>query len=242
MTRLYEKNQLRYSLLWIAAYVAGASAADLLSASLGMEKSATFPLLAVLSLILLGWLRKNGLFSRYGLCRPAVSARQTLYYLPLVFTATCNLWFGVEVRLPPAETLLYIGSMLCVGLLEEVLFRGLLFRAIAQNDLRTAVLVSSLTFGLGHIVNLFNGSGMTLFSNLLQICYAAAFGFLFVTVFCRTGSLLPCILTHGILNALSAFGAPPTPKKEIAVSVLLTLAALGYAAFLHKTQPPHKAE
>ena len=67
MTRLYEKNQLRFSLLWIAAYVAGASAADLLSASLGMEKSATFPLLAVLSLILLGWLRKNGLFSRYGL-------------------------------------------------------------------------------------------------------------------------------------------------------------------------------
>lgn len=50
-----------------------------------------------------------------------------------------------------------------------------------------------------------------------------------MTVFCRTGSLLPCILTHGILNALNAFGAPPTPEKEIAVSVLLTLAALGYA-------------
>lgn len=63
-----------------------------------------------------------------------------------------------------------------------------------------------------------------------------------MTIFCRTGSLLPCILTHGILNALSAFGAPPTPEKEIAVSVLLTLAALGYAAFLRKTQPPHQAE
>lgn len=63
-----------------------------------------------------------------------------------------------------------------------------------------------------------------------------------MTIFCRTGSLLPCILTHGILNALSAFGAPPAPEKEIAVSVLLTLAALGYAAFLRKTQTPHQTE
>ncbi len=73
------------------------------------------------------------------------------------------------------DALLYVISMCCVGFLEEVIFRGLLFRAMEKENLKRAIIVSSLTFGLGHIVNLFNGSGKDLVSNMIQIVFAVSF-------------------------------------------------------------------
>lgn len=73
--------------------------------------------------------------------------------------------------------------MLCVGFLEETIFRGLPFTAIAKDNLKSAVIISSVTFGIGHIINLFNGSGMDLVNNLCRIVFAVAVGFPAVTFF-----------------------------------------------------------
>ena len=62
--------------------------------------------------------------------------------------------------------------MLCVGFLEEVIFRGLLFTAIARNNIKSAVIISSVTFGIGHIINLFNGSGMELVTDDVRLLQA----------------------------------------------------------------------
>ena len=43
--------------------------------------------------------------------------------------------------------------MLCVGFMEEVIFRGLLFKAIAKDNAKMAIVISSVTFGLGHVLN-----------------------------------------------------------------------------------------
>ena len=37
-----------------------------------------------------------------------------------------------------------------------------------------AIIVSSETFGIGHLLNLFNGSGMNLANKLIQISFAIA--------------------------------------------------------------------
>lgn len=58
-----------------------------------------------------------------------------------------------------------------------MIFRGLLFQAMAGDNVKSAVIVSSMTFGIGHLLNLFNGSGMNLVSNLCQVCFAAAVDF-----------------------------------------------------------------
>lgn len=73
--------------------------------------------------------------------------------------------------------------MLCVGFLEEAIFRGLPFTAIAKDNIKSAVIISSVTFGIGHIINLFNGSGMDLVNNLCRIVFAVAVGFPLVTFF-----------------------------------------------------------
>ena len=147
---------------------------------------------------------------------------------------SCNLWFGVTVNLSPVETALYIGSMLLVGFLEELIFRGFLFCAMAENDRRSAVVVSSLTFGIGHMVNLINGSGAQLLPNLCQVCYAVAAGFLFVTLFCKTKSLIPCILTHSALNALSAFVPELTAGQQILSAAVLCVIPALYLWYLYR--------
>ena len=207
--------------------------------SVGVEKCLTFPFLLSLCGFALVWVRRNGSFRKYGLCKTEVRASRFFCYLPLVVLASCNLWQGVRINLSFAETALYIGSMLCVGFLEELIFRGFLFKAMNQDNVTSAMIVSSITFGVGHIVNLVNGSGMSLISNLCQVCSAVAVGFLFVILFHRGGSLIPCIVTHGVLNALSAFAnqANETVRTQIMTSVVITLLATGYTLALLKRLP-----
>ena len=234
LKKLYEKSEIWFAVAWIIAYVVLASTGDNISADLGIDKIVTLPILIVLSAILYFFVRKNGLKEKYGLCKPYLPAAKMLYYIPLLVLLTANLWYGFAMNQSPLETALYILSMFCVGFLEEMIFRGLLFKAMEKNGVRSAIIVSSVTFGIGHIVNLINGSGAELLPNLLQVVYAIAIGFAFVMIYCKTKSLMPCILTHSVFNGLSAFAneATMTPQREILSGILLAVIAGGYALYL----------
>ncbi len=234
MKRLYDKSKLLFAVMWIIAYCVLMSVGDSLSAMLGAEKSVTLAVGIVLSAILLVFLKRNGLFETYGLCRLKASARSMLYYIPIFVMLTANLWYRVTLNSGILETVLYMLAMLCVGLLEEVIFRGLLFEAMRKDSVKAAVIVSSVTFGLGHIINLVNGSGADLLPNLLQIVYATAAGFMFVMMYMKTGSLLGCIAAHGTFNALSVFAsdANAAPGMRILTAILLTAITGAYAAYL----------
>ena len=96
--------------------------------------------------------------------------------------------------------------MALVGFVEEMLFRGFLFTALLKKDgPRVAVIVSAVTFGIGHIVNLL--AGMATAENLLMIVFAVAWGFVFTMVYYKSGSLLPCILVHAAVDVLSVAAA-----------------------------------
>ena len=157
-----------------------------------------------------------------------------LYYIPLWIMLTVNFWYGVTFNYGALETVLYILSMLCVGFLEEIIFRGLLFEAMRKDSIKAAIIVSSITFGIGHIINLINGSGAELLPNLLQVIYATAAGFMFVMIYYKSKSLLICIATHGIFNALSAFAneANATQTMRIVTAICLTVITGSYAAYL----------
>ena len=230
MNKLYQRSEIWFAIAWIIVYVVGTSLTD----SLGMAKLPTFIFHAVLCFIAVLWLRQNNLSEMYGICKPKVPASKFLYYIPLLIPITCNFWFGVTMNMPVVETVFYICSMICVGFLEELIFRGFLFKAMSKDSLKAAVIVSSLTFGIGHIVNLINGSGADLFSNLCQVCYAAAIGFLFVIMFHRGKSLWPCIITHSVVNSFSAFAFEGSVAAELISAVILTAASLAYAVYIAK--------
>ncbi|MCR4708536.1 MAG: CPBP family intramembrane metalloprotease [Clostridiales bacterium] len=238
MTKLYKKSEITFAILWIIAYVILSSIADQLSESVGIKKSLTAALHAAMSLILFLWIRKNGLSVKYGLCKSGVPAKRFLYYLPLAVIASTALWSGIGLPYGPAGTVCYVISMCCVGFLEEVIFRGLLFRAMEKGGLKTAAVISALTFGFGHIVNLFNESGRSFASSVFQIAFAVLVGFVLVLIFIHSGSLIPCILFHSANNVLHAFEAESSPETGwfMALNAVLVFAVLGgYLLYLVRT-------
>ena len=239
MKKLYEKSELTFAIVWIVVYCILQSVANPLNKMIGVDYSVSAVFCVLQAIVLLTFILKNKLQKRYGLCKSPVPAWRFLFYVPLLILASGNLWNGVAFHYLPAATVCRIVCMLCVGFLEEVIFRGLLFEAMAKDNIKSAVIISSVTFGIGHIINLFNGSGMDLVNNLCQIVFAIAVGFLLVTIFYRGGSLIPCILVHSAINTLSTFANDTNLTTEmqllhLAVLIVMTVA---YTLILMKTLP-----
>jgi len=230
MEKLYEKSRILFAVLWIALYVIGFSGADALSEAIGLSKLLTTVLGLALSLLLFLFLRQNRLTRTYGLTKPKTASRALLFYLPLIAVSSVNFWTGLTVHVGAWEILFYVLSMCFVAFLEEVIFRGLLFGAMRKDGLTAAVIVSSLTFGIGHMVNLLTGAA--LYDTLLQLVYASAIGFCYTCVFLVSGSLLPCILSHAVVNATSIFAAPPTGNELLLTALIQTVLGLGYGLWL----------
>ena len=244
MKKLYEKNELTFTIICIVVYCALQSLANPLNRAIGVAYAASAAFCVLQTIVLFVFIRKNGLQKRYGLCGSSVPARRFLYYVPLLVLASGNLWNGAAINYPAAETACRIVCMLCVGFLEEVIFRGLLFVAIAKDNVKSAVIISSVTFGIGHIINLFNGSGMDLVSSLCQIVFAIAVGFLLVTIFYRGGSLIPCILVHAAINTLGTFAndAGLTVKAHLLHLAALIVITVAYTLLLTRTLPKKQWE
>lgn len=133
------------------------------------------------------------------------------------------------------DTFLFIVCMLFIGFLEEIIFRGFLFKALSRKNVRSALLISSVTFGMGHIVNLLNGADFL--PTLLQIGYATAIGFLFTVLFLKTKSLWPGILAHAVINATSLFAVEGNGSIQLISSLVMVVLSVGYALYLLRIVP-----
>lgn len=239
MKKLYEKSEFGFFLVTLSAYCLLQSAAHPLERIIGVRGSVSMLFNAFMSLCLLGFIRKNGIARRYGLYRSGLPARRFLWYIPLVVTVSCGAFNGLSVNMPWADTVCCAAGMVCVGLIEELLFRGFLLRALAKGGVKSAAFVSSLIFGLMHLLNLTNG-GLNTAWVLCQVCLAVAVGYLFATVVCRGGGLLPCVAAHSAMNVLSVFTEFPGTAGNVSVFMIFLVqaaASVAYSVFLIKTLP-----
>ena len=165
----------------------------------------------------------------YGL-RNVTDSKKYLYFIPLLLIGTVNLWNGISINNSKSEIICHILTMINVGFIEEIIFRGFLFKMMSKSNVKSAIIVSSITFGIGHIVNLLNGAD--LIPTLMQICYAISLGYLFVIIFYKSKSLIPCIITHLLINSLSIFNT--INKTSYTHDILLIIITLLYAVYINK--------
>ena len=244
MNKIYQKNEVFFAILCIVVYVVGTSAAEAIAATAGIVKLPSMIFHVLFSIVLFVWMKKNGLFEKYGLKLPEYRLSRAWFFIPLMLIGFSSIFFGVTQKYPAPETVFYIISMLCVGFLEEVIFRGFLFVGMSQKNVRSAIIVSSVTFGIGHIVNLLNGQDVL--ETLCQIAFAVAVGFMLVTLVYKGKSLMPCIIFHGINNALSAISDEEaslrifgTAEKELWISVSIAIViAVVYSIAMWKNLSP----
>lgn len=233
MKKLFDKSDVGFAVTFIILYVLGNSLGDRLSEAIGITKLVTSIFDLILVTVLLIFIQSSKLASYFGLCRPCCRARKYLFYAPLLVLSTTNIWFGIRLNMSIFDSVCYFVSMLLVGFLEELIFRGLLFKAMMKENTKSAIIVGSILFGAGHIINLFNGSGISLTSNIMQIAYATALGFLFVSIFYKSGSLWPCIVTHCTINSLSTFANQPQCERYLVqISLVIILISALYSAWI----------
>lgn len=237
-----KKLSLTLTIVFIVVYVVLTNAGMLLSAELNMPYLGQNLLLLVFSGFLLLFTAKKKLTDTVGLLW--VSSRDikaSLFYIPLVFIIISNGIFFFDVQKPVLEMLMIMVFMVFVAFAEELLFRGLLFKAIEERSgSKTAVIISGVTFGFGHIVNLF--AGYTGADQIMQIAVAVLIGIVLSLLFIRTKSILPGIVFHFLFNTASALSADVEPLYDyIMVGVIVVIGSAyllyllkGFSAYLHR--------
>ncbi len=230
MRKLYEKSEISFAIISIAVYTL--SMGNL--RNLGDDSPWMMLGLVLLSTLLSLFVRKNGLMEKYGLTRWATNSRVMLWFVPLWIIASVNLWGGVAVKYAMPGQIFAVISMALVGFIEELIFRGLLFKAMLKDgSVKSAVIVSSVTFGIGHILNIFTGHDLV--PTLVQVVFAVAVGFILTMAYYKSGSLLPNILMHSAVDVFSLFAGSNVPQwiDWMSHGVVLVLAA-AYCLYLAK--------
>lgn len=111
-----------------------------------------------------------------------------------------------------------IVSVIVAPVVEEIVFRGALYRAFERLSAGwVAVIVSSILFALAHV-------------NPVHMAYALILGLLLGLLRMKTKSIVPCIALHFIYNAMNylSFGF----KAELWLVLIITL--ISYTLALHK--------
>lgn len=228
MKKIFEKHESLICILLIVFYVVINSYC---MQNFGLTDYRSAIINSIFSVAVLALIISLKRVSYYGLTK-VTNLKGYLYFLPLLLIVSVNLWSGIHINHTASEILFHILTMLNVGFLEEIIFRGFLFKMMAKDNVKSAIIVSSVTFGIGHIVNLLNGADFL--PTLMQVCYAIAIGYLFVIIFYKSKSLIPCIITHSIFNSLSIFNAENKLSLYI-VPAFLVVVPLLYATYINKT-------
>ena len=230
MKKLFEKDEIWFAVLWIIVYVVGFGTADSVSDSIGVPKLVTCAVGLIMTVIICTFIKKEHLTEYYGLCKLKGSLKSYIYFIPLIIISSVNLWNGVEIKNSSTEITLFVISMCFVAFLEEVIFRGFLFKGMCKDNVTVAIIVSSVTFGVGHIVNLLMGAPV--FDTMLQLVYASAIGFCYTAIFYVSGSILPCIISHAAVNSLSIFAVTPSDTGNLIIAIVQTILGISYGMWI----------
>ena len=224
LKKLYAKCEWGFALVWIGIYVAVMNVAlqvcggfDDLAGKTPLQVLVPVVCVLALAVAATAWILRNGLAEKFGLCRFKGKWTAYLWFLPLILMSCINLKNGLILSASLGVSLLMAVNMAAAGYVEEIIFRGFLFRAMAKDNLKSAIIVSAVTFGAGHIVNLLNTADKL--GVLLQVGYAIVIGFLYTVIVYKGGSLWPCILSHMFVNGTSVFAPEEGPFAELVAMV-----------------------
>jgi len=128
MKKFLEKNELFLSLSLIILYVV-INSYCMQSFGLYSYKSSIINTVFSIFLIILMIILKRT--SYYGITK-VTNLKEYLYFIPLLLIISVNLWNGINISNKINEIVFYIITMLNIGFIEEIIFRGFLFKMMAK--------------------------------------------------------------------------------------------------------------
>ena len=229
MKKLYDKNELWFALIWIFIYC---GVTIPIRGKLGDESIFMLLGLSLIAAGIFAFVKVYDLEEKYGLVKWQGKASDYWFFIPMLILMTGNLWRGFDLAYSGVSQVFAVLSMLLIGFIEEMLFRGFLFRILLKKDpAPAAITISAVTFGIGHIVNLL--AGQASLETVIQVIFAIAWGFILTLVFYKSGSLLACIAVHGLVDAFSKFAGENITMSWIYMGATIVIALI-YCAYLSR--------
>lgn len=134
-----------------------------------------------------------------------------LWLIPCVVIAVDNFQFAAYfagkmqlVHTGIGDFLAFLLYCISVGLMEELVFRGIFFSLLLKRFEKTkkgfwkALILSSVVFALAHLFNLFSGASVP--ATILQVGYSVLTGGLFAFAFFKSGNVLISAGVHALYN------------------------------------------
>ena len=229
MKKLYDKNELWFALIWIFIYC---GVTIPIRGKYGDESIFMLLGLSLIAAVIFAFVKVYDLEEKYGLVKWQGKASDYWFFIPMLILMTGNLWRGFDLAYSGVSQVFAVLSMLLIGFIEEMLFRGFLFRILLKKDpAPAAITISAVTFGIGHIVNLL--AGQASLETVIQVIFAIAWGFILTLVFYKSGSLLICIAVHGLVDAFSKFAGENITMSWIYMGATIVIAVI-YCAYLSR--------
>jgi membrane protease YdiL (CAAX protease family) len=166
-----------------------------------------------------------------------VNRRAVVYLFPFAVVVFVPVVFGLavpEVSLIQGQVLptwaalvvIVVGVALGAALSEELIYRGVLLRALEPRSRLLAVVLPATMFGLSHVSQVILGNSLAEW--LPQMLLIIPLGIGLGAVALRLESLWPLILWHFVVDVTGSLSANAPPVYElIVVGFLLLVGAMG---------------
>ena len=232
MEKQMEKNAVRHAVIWIVVYVLLVNVGAMISEKIGVFDLVTSEFLILFSVLLLGYLKRNHWYEKFGLRKiTKEDTQKTLRYFPLVVLALLQFTGGIQSSMSLFNILISCLMMIGVGFVEELIFRGFLLDAIwKKSGMRRAIIISGIAFGLGHIVNLFRGYAYL--EQATQIVVAGGIGIVLALLVVTTKNIVPGILFHIVFNISGSITNEASGNQKLYTLIVILVICLGYSLYL----------
>lgn len=160
------------------------------------------------------------------------AAKRMLYFSPLLLIALSPFAAGINFNGGAALIFANLFLTLGIGMAEEIFFRGIICGLWLECGVGKAMMLSSVLFGLSHILNLAGGADFG--ETILQICFALVYGMVFALIFAESDSLLPCVLLHALHDFCSFISGEGSAQFEIILGAVQFIVLLVYFLYLFR--------
>lgn len=185
------------------------------------------------------FLKKQNKLSVYGLCLPKYWRKNDIGWLmPLLAFPFANIYLQRDQTILQNSWIIFILTLFTV-FLEELLFRGYLLTYILGKcgivNKWIAMIVSSILFGMFHIVNLFQGAD--LLYTIIQMLCACGIGLCLCVLVLKYKSILPGTIIHYLINITSS-DVRKSGNHVLLCFLILSVSYIFYAFLLNRKLRP----